>query len=85
MSYKHRARFCFADRGRGFSFFRREESLRARARRRVVCAVGGVDVVGLRWSGRSFIFSAKIRVVVSGEWARERRVMAGFGSLGGIV
>jgi len=51
----------------------------------VVCAVGGVDVVGLRWSGRNFIFSVKIRVVVSGEWARERRLIAGFGSLGGIL
>lgn len=51
----------------------------------MVCAVGGVDVVGLRWSGRNFIFSVKIRVVVSGEWARERRLIAGFGSLGGIL
>src|SRR6187402_238371 len=74
ISYRQSARFWRADRGAGFCFFLRSESLRWRLRRRVCCAVEGS--VGFRWRGRVLIFSRKIREAVSGEWARERRERA---------
>lgn len=83
MSYKQRARLSRDDRGLGFCFLRRAESLRSRSMRRCCWPFDGSE--GLRRSGRFLIFSVNIRLVESGEWARERSKMVASLSLGAMI
>lgn len=69
-----RARFCFADRGRGFLDLRAAAAFARRACWRLLRWVSrGSGDEGRRSRGRFWIFSRKIWELVVGEWARDSR------------
>ena len=75
MSYNCNALFWREESGRGLSFL--SFLFCERACRRACCAsVGGVEVEGLKWSGRSLTLSLKKCWANVGGWARERRSLA---------